>query len=63
MLTKIRELNSHYAIFFFIFNILSVNFCSVEGGRQLICQKNLFLVLTRYSLIFKSCKPNGFVIC
>ena len=52
MLTKIGELHNNAV--FFIFNILSVNFCSVEGARQHICQNNLFLVLTRYSVIFKS---------
>ena len=43
-------------------NILSVNFISVEGARQHICQNN-FLVLTRYSVIFKTLKPNSCVIC
>ena len=40
----------------FIFDILYVNFCSVEGARQHICQKNLFIdkVLTRYDVIFKT---------
>ena len=54
MLTKIGELHSNHAVFFIIFNILSVNFFSVEGARQHICQNNLFLILTRYSVIFKS---------
>ena len=34
-------------------NILSVNFCSVESARQHICQNNLHLVLTRYSVFSK----------